>query len=162
MRWAGRLQSNVELSSTRLSVVSGPMSSWVRQGLLLYQVQCRVELDKAFSCTGSNVELSSTWLSVVPGPMSSWNGLGFLLYQVQCLVGQDFPLYQVQCRVELDKAFRCTRSNVHVILVFCVLFPKLLSSNSSYHLRPLLKFEDKIFLWKIKMDQAVGIWTQYS
>jgi hypothetical protein len=122
-------RSNVELSSTRLSVVPRPVSSCACQGFPLYQVQCRVEFNEAFCCTWSNRELSSTRLSVLPGPMSSW-------------ARQGFPLYQVQCRADLVKAFSCTKSNVelsstrlavtrsyvHVILQ-CFMFLSLSSCN---------------------------------
>jgi hypothetical protein len=55
------IRSNVELSSTPLSVV---------------RVQCRAKLDITFhstrsNSTRSNVELNSTSLSILPGPMSS-------------------------------------------------------------------------------------------
>ena len=77
-------KSNVELHSTSLSAVPGPVSNYTRYRFPLYQVQCRIILDIAFRCTRSNVELHLTSLSAVPSPMSN----------------------------TLDNAFCCTRSNV--------------------------------------------------
>jgi len=67
-------RSIVELHSTALSSVPGPMSSFTSQPFMLYQVECRltrqpfllyqvqrrVTLDSPFFCTRSSVELKST------------------------------------------------------------------------------------------------------
>ena len=74
----------VELNSTALSAISGPMSSHVRQPFLLFEFQCRVTLDRTsvvpvqmsshgrrdLRCSSSNVESRSTALPAVPSPMS--------------------------------------------------------------------------------------------
>jgi hypothetical protein len=105
-----------KLHSISLSVVPGPKSSYTRHRFPLYHVQCRVHSTSLsavpgpmsklhstsnFRCTRSNVELQSTSLSVVPGTMSSYTR-------------QRFPLHQVQCRVTLDIGFSCTRFNVEL------------------------------------------------
>jgi hypothetical protein len=92
--------ANVEFHSTVLFAVPGPMSSYTWLCFLLYQVQCRVTLNSAFSYTRSNVELNSTVFSAVPGPVT--------------YTRQYFLLYQAQCRITLDSAFRRTRPNVEL------------------------------------------------
>jgi len=63
--------------------LTGSMSSHTRQPLPLFQVQCRVTLDRPVRCPRCNVEEShSTALSAVPGPMSSSNRHVIL----QCLI----------------------------------------------------------------------------
>jgi hypothetical protein len=84
--------SNVEVNSTGLSAVPGPMSSSIRQGCPLYHIQCRGKFDRAVCCTRSNVELNSTGLSVVPGSVSS-------------SIRQGCPLYEVKCRAQIDTIF---------------------------------------------------------
>jgi hypothetical protein len=93
-------RSKVELHSTSLSAVPGPLSgytrhrfpllgpksSYTRHRFLLYQVQCRVTLDIAFCYTRYNVEYNR----------------------------HRFALYQIQCPVTHDIVLRCTRSNVEL------------------------------------------------
>ena len=115
---------NVELNSTPLSILPGPMSSSTRHLFPFHRVQCRAQLDISFHSTRSNVELNSTPLSILPGPMSS-------------STRHLFPFYRVQCRAQLDTSFHSTRSIVELnstlyCTVIYVRYPKLLLSSGCF------------------------------
>ena len=52
-------RSNVEVDSTALCAIPGPMSRWTRQHFVLYQVQCRAQIDMLFCCVLCWFSLSS-------------------------------------------------------------------------------------------------------
>ena len=66
---SSRYRSSVELNSTALFSVPGPVSSQIRQRFSVYQIKHRVKFDSAFQCTRSSVKLNSTALFSVPGPV---------------------------------------------------------------------------------------------
>jgi hypothetical protein len=113
---------NLELHSTALTAVQGPMSSYIRQRLPLYKVvssyirhrlplykvQCRVIFDSAYRCKRYNVELHSTAPTFCT---------------VSSYIRQRNLLYKVQSRVTFDSAYRCTKYSVELhssALTFCI------------------------------------------
>jgi len=98
-------RSDVELHSTTLYAVLGPVSSHTRKPFLLDQVQCRVTPDSPFFCTRSNVELHST--APVPGPMSSYNRQLFCTRSNVELKSTRYLVYHVLRSSELLRSNGC-------------------------------------------------------
>jgi hypothetical protein len=122
----------VEMSSTALSAISGPLSSHTRQRFPSFQVQCRVTLDRAFRRSRSIVESHSTAISAVPDPLSR-------------NTRQRFPPLQFQCRVTHDSDFRRFRSNVESHWTGLSAVPGPMSSLTRQHF-PLFQVQCRVSL----------------
>ena len=143
---------NVELHSTALTAVQGTMSSYIRQRLLLYKVQCRVTFDSAYCCTRYNVELNSTALTVVQGTVSSY-------------IRQRVLLYKVQCRVKFDSAYRCTRYSVELKSTAPTAVQGTVSSSNRHVIlcyfmqfyRTFLLYSGWFVLWKVENFREIDL-----